>query len=185
MDTTNVFAVMAAITATSVVAFEYLRYSERRLEAQATPIAAVPEQSKEREVRVDQSVNNDQAPEIDLSAQRQSLVSRSKEDQLCFRKKLTMKYYELHCSCDQHAQNVYFNWPYSCLIKHSKDDILVEAGARPTLVSEFGEGPYEALTFAYRTIKYFTREKKEMDPSNSMRSTVPGYVRNAVVCWTC
>jgi hypothetical protein len=75
-----------------------------------------------------------------------------------------MKHYELHCSCDEHAQNLYFNWPYSCQIKHSKDDIVVEAGARPTLVSEFGNGPYEALTLAYRTIEYFTREEKNMDP---------------------
>jgi hypothetical protein len=41
---------------------------------------------------------------------------------------------------------------------------VVEARARPTLVSEFGDGPYEALTLASRTIEYFTSEEKNMDP---------------------
>jgi hypothetical protein len=109
MDRTNIFAAMAAITATSVVAFEYLRYSDTRLKAQTTPNIAAADQDRAIEVRADQSVKAYQDPDIDISAERQSLVSRSKENQLHLRKKLIMNDYELHCSCDEHAQNLYFN----------------------------------------------------------------------------
>jgi hypothetical protein len=204
MDRTNFFAALVAINVTSIVAFEYLHYTETRLEVQDTPIptptpapnptliTAVAEQSQDSEVRADQSIKkygapatpiatiakpsqrselqvdrsfeNNQVPVIGLLAQRQSLISQSKEDQLRLRTLLTTDDYELHCSCDKHIKNAYLSWPWPCPIKHSKDDVVIKAGARPTLVSEFEHGPYEVLTLARRTIEYITRDQKDMDP---------------------
>jgi hypothetical protein len=164
MDRTNVFAAMAAITASLVVIFEYLRYSETRLKIHNVPVAAAADQLHATETHTDQPVERSGISDADLSAQRPTMVSGSKDDQLRLRTRLIMKHYELHCSCDEHAKNLYFNWPYSCAIQRKEDDIVVQAVSRPTLVSEFGDGPYEALALAYRTIEYFTRKEKDMDP---------------------
>jgi hypothetical protein len=127
MDRTNIFAAVAAITATSVVIFEYLRYSERRSKVQNVPDAADADQRQAAETGTDQLVQGNGGSDLDLSAYRQALVSRSQDDQLRLRTKLVMKHYELHCSCDEHAQNIYFNWPYSCSVQHKEDDIVHES----------------------------------------------------------
>ena len=104
MDRTNIFAAMAAITATSVIILEYLCSTQTRLKVQNVPDAADADQRQAAEMRTNQLVQGNGVSDLDLSAYRQALVSRSKDDQLRFRTRLIMKHYELHCSCDARTE---------------------------------------------------------------------------------
>jgi hypothetical protein len=216
-------AMMAALTAASIVTFEYLRWSNSRqkprpvLAATTTTQAIHSDQRDEsgREceiaIPVDQSVakataethsdkhnessqepraevstdpptiettaspseapcncdqckQSSQKSQPDISANRPSMVFRNKEDRTMLSAYLIKSKFYVHCSCDDHTKELYFNWPYSCSNQHREDDVVVEPGSRPTLIYEYKVRPYEGLSLANRTMEYFTRSGEIMDP---------------------
>ncbi|KAI4610644.1 hypothetical protein J4E83_008258 [Alternaria metachromatica] len=228
---TQLVVLLAAITAGSVVTFEYLRWSDSRLKtqpvslvAQTTPetpqVTTHPGKKEEsaRQSQVDTSTNqsvvrttvethpekpeeggqesqNDvsanppaaetttqhpgvpchcdpckehsQRSQMDTSANRPAMVSRDKENRTTLDVHLIQSRFDFQCSCDLHAKQLYFNWPWTCNSKHSEDDIILQPNSRPTLIQDHEDGIYEPLLLAHRTIEYFSRPESAMDSSQT------------------
>jgi len=166
MDRTTAVAIMATLTAGSMVALEYLRWSESRQKSEAVLAAAkiTPEVSAAPSDKQDKrEKEKEKEKQIDISPDRSSMKTRNNEDQYLLGARLVKSQYDQHCSCDEHAEHLYFNWPYSCHIQHKKDDVVVKAGSRPKLDGGFGNPPYESLSLAKCTMEYFSRTQKDMD----------------------
>jgi len=228
---TQLVVILAAITAGSVVTFEYLRWSDSRLKTQ--PVSLVAQTAAEtaqvtthpgkhkdsaRQSQVDTSTNqsvvnttvetqtekpkeggqesqhdvsanppvaetttqrpgvpchcdpckeHSQRSQMDISANRPAMISRDKENRTILDVRLIKSNFEFHCSCDSHAKQLYFNWPYTCRIKHNEDDIILQPNLRPTLIQDHEDGIYEPLSLTHRTIEYFSRPESAMDSSQT------------------
>ncbi|KAI4943600.1 hypothetical protein J4E91_009237 [Alternaria rosae] len=104
-----------------------------------------------------------QGSQTDISANGPSMISRNKENRTILEARLIKSRFYVHCSCDSHTKEFYFNWPYSCSAKHHEDDIVLQPNSRPTLLHEYEDGAYENLSLANRTIEYFSRPESTMD----------------------
>jgi hypothetical protein len=68
------------------------------------------------------------------------------------------------CTCDQHSQDRYCNYPASCHNEHLPSDLIVHPHRRPLIVDHEAQNhPYNALFLARTTVKYFSRPENDMD----------------------
>lgn len=96
---------------------------------------------------------------------RQAIRHRTRDDQRRFLAEYVLKDCSLFCECDKCAPNHYFDWPLSCSVKHSAQDIVIQPRGRPLLMCPGSKyGIYEELSLARCTIEYFSRPRQDMDP---------------------
>jgi hypothetical protein len=98
-----------------------------------------------------------------VSKHRNSVNMKANEaDRLLLKRMLRTNIFAADCTCPKCFTTGYCNYPYSCLIDHSRDELLVQPQKRPTLAPDI-EGRFEEHTLAQAAIEYFSRPKSEMD----------------------
>ncbi|KAF2820616.1 hypothetical protein CC86DRAFT_411912 [Ophiobolus disseminans] len=102
--------------------------------------------------------------EDDTTPQRPWIVSRKQADCKAFLRRLLFHDFPHPCNCNECSPALYFNYLYSCIYHHSKDDIVNAPGQTATLTPQFDLPPYEASMLVRRTIESFTRPDAEMSP---------------------
>jgi hypothetical protein len=89
-------------------------------------------------------------------------MKANEADRLLLKRMLRTNIFAADCTCPKCFTTGYCNYPYSCLIDHSRDELLVQPQKRPTLAPDI-EGRFEEHTLAQAAIEYFSRPKSEMD----------------------
>jgi hypothetical protein len=111
----------------------------------------------------DATATVNESPAVNVSPERRSMVQRTNKDRHDFYLDLVRELFGSSCSCDECSAGQLRSPKLLCVASHKPDEIVVQPGCRPGLISDCGHGIYNAIKLARSTIAYFRRSEDAMD----------------------